>query len=33
MTPQRLRLKFLYNKQTRETVITLPVAGEGLPNT
>lgn len=33
MTPQRLRLKFTYNKQARETVITLPVAGEGLPNT
>lgn len=33
MAPQRLRLKFLYNKQTRETDITLPVAGEGLPNT
>jgi type II secretory pathway pseudopilin PulG len=31
--PQRLRLKFTYGKQTRETVITLPLALEGLPNT
>ena len=32
MTPQRLRLKFAYNKITRETVITLPTATEGLPD-
>jgi prepilin-type N-terminal cleavage/methylation domain-containing protein len=31
MTPQRLRLKFAYNKLTRETVVTLPSPGEGLP--
>lgn len=31
-TPQRLRLKFTYGKLTRETVIALPAAGEGLPN-
>jgi len=30
--PQRLRLKFTYGKLTRETVIALPVTGEGLPN-
>ncbi len=30
--PQRLRLQFTYGKQTRETVITLPLALEGLPN-
>lgn len=32
MTPQRLRLKFTYNKLTRESVITLPMPGEGLPS-
>jgi prepilin-type N-terminal cleavage/methylation domain-containing protein len=31
MTPQRLRLKFTYNKMTRESVITLPTPGEALP--
>ena len=31
MTPQRLRLKFTYNKMTRDSVITLPAAGEALP--
>ncbi len=31
MTPQRLRLKFTYNKMSREAVITVPVAGEALP--
>ncbi len=31
-TPQRLRLKFTYGKLTRETMITLPTAPEGLPN-
>ena len=31
-TPQRLRLKFTYGKMTRETVIALPTASEGLPN-
>jgi prepilin-type N-terminal cleavage/methylation domain-containing protein len=30
--PQRLRLTFTYGKLTRETVIALPVIGEGLPN-
>lgn len=30
-TPQRLRLKFTYDKITRETVVTLPNATEGLP--
>lgn len=30
-TPQRLRLKFAYDKMTRESVITLPVVEEGLP--
>jgi prepilin-type N-terminal cleavage/methylation domain-containing protein len=29
--PQRLRLKFTYDKLTRETVITLPSTTEGLP--
>ena len=29
--PQRLRLKFAYGKNTREAVIVLPVATEGLP--
>jgi len=31
LAPQRLRLKFGYDKLTRETLITLPAAGEGLP--
>jgi prepilin-type N-terminal cleavage/methylation domain-containing protein len=31
MTPQRLRLKFTYGKLTQETVVTLPIPGEGLP--
>jgi len=31
LTPQRLRLKFAYNKLTRETVITLPVPTGTLP--
>lgn len=31
-TPQRVHLKFTYGKMTRETVITLPFSGEGLPN-
>jgi prepilin-type N-terminal cleavage/methylation domain-containing protein len=31
MTPQRLRLKFTYNRLTRETVVTLPTPGEALP--
>lgn len=31
MTPQRMRLKFTYNKLTRESVIVLPSPGEGLP--
>jgi prepilin-type N-terminal cleavage/methylation domain-containing protein len=31
MTPQRLRLKFAYNKLTRESVVTLPTPGEALP--
>lgn len=31
MTPQRIRLKFAYAKMTRETVVTLPTPGEGLP--
>jgi prepilin-type N-terminal cleavage/methylation domain-containing protein len=31
MTPQRLRLKFAYNKLTRETVITLPATTGTLP--
>ena len=31
MTPRRLRLKFTYAKMTRESVVTLPVPGEGLP--
>ncbi len=30
--PQRLRLKFTYRTLTRETVVTLPVMPEGLPN-
>ncbi len=32
MTPQRLRLQFAYGKMTREAVVTLPAAGEALPN-
>lgn len=31
LTPQRLRLKFTYNTVTRESVVTLPVVGQGLP--
>ena len=31
MTPQRLRLKFSYGKMTRESVVTLPAPGQGLP--
>ena len=31
MVPQRLRLKFTYNKMTRESVVTLPIAGQALP--
>ncbi len=31
MTPHRLRLKFSYAKMTRESVVTLPLPGEGLP--
>ena len=31
LTPQRLRLKFTYGKLTRESVVTLPVPGQGLP--
>ena len=31
MTPQRLRLKFAYNKLTSESVVTLPTPGEALP--
>lgn len=31
MTPQRLRLKFTYDKMTRETVITLPTTTATLP--
>ena len=31
-TPDRLRLKFTYNKMVRESVITLPTPGEALPS-
>lgn len=31
-TPQRIRLKFTYQKMTRETVITLPSPPQALPN-
>lgn len=31
MTPNRLRLKFAYNKMTKESVVTLAVPGQGLP--
>jgi hypothetical protein len=31
MTPQRLRLKFAYNKIERETLVTLPTPGDALP--
>jgi prepilin-type N-terminal cleavage/methylation domain-containing protein len=31
MTPSRLRLKFTYNKLTRECIVSLPSAAEGLP--
>lgn len=32
VAPQRLRLKFTYQKLTRETSVTLPSASESLPN-
>lgn len=32
LTPQRLRLTFTYGKLTREVVVTLPVASQGLPS-
>lgn len=32
LAPQRIRLKFAYQKLTRETVITLPDTPEALPN-
>ena len=31
ITPQRLRLKFTYNKLTNESVVTLPSPAEALP--
>jgi prepilin-type N-terminal cleavage/methylation domain-containing protein len=31
MVPQRLRLKFTYNKMSYESVVTLPAAGQALP--
>lgn len=31
MTPRRLRVKFAYGKLNRESVVTLPAPGEGLP--
>jgi len=31
VTPQRLHFKFTYDKLTRETMVTLPNASEGLP--
>ena len=31
MTPQRLRLKFAYNKLARESIVSLPSPGEALP--
>ena len=31
-TPQRIRFTFTYGKLTKDTMITLPVATEGLPN-
>jgi prepilin-type N-terminal cleavage/methylation domain-containing protein len=31
MTPQRLRLKFVYGKLTKESVVTLPTVGQALP--
>jgi hypothetical protein len=31
MTPQRLRLKFSYDKMTRQRLISLPTATEGVP--
>ena len=31
LTPQRLRLKFTYNKLERESIVTLPTPGEALP--
>jgi hypothetical protein len=32
LSPQRVRLKFVYGTLTKETVITLPSQREGLPN-
>ncbi len=32
VAPQRLRLKFTYDKLTRESIVTLPNAAEGLPH-
>lgn len=32
LAPQRLRLKFTYGTLTKTTVITLPIAQQGLPN-
>jgi len=32
LPPQRLRFTFSYDRMTRESVITLPLAGPGLPN-
>lgn len=31
MVPQRLRLQFAYNNLKEETVVTIPVVGQGLP--
>jgi len=31
LTPRRLRLKFTYNRLTRESVVTLPTPGDALP--
>jgi len=31
LTPQRLRLKFTYGRLTRESVVTLPIPSEALP--
>lgn len=32
LTPQRLRLTFTYRQMTRESVVTLPIVPEALPN-
>lgn len=32
LTPQRLRIKFVHGALTRESILTLPAAREGLPN-